>query len=100
LTSRIQQLLAPFTHLRFDSEAAIHYAEIRFHLEKHGTPVSPDILFIAAATRAAGATLVTANIREFRRVPDLKCGDWAVWIIIPRFQGYHLAMDRKVRSFG
>jgi len=76
LTSRIEQLLAPFTRLSFDTETAIHYAEIRLHLEKKGTPISPNDLIIAATARAAGATLVTANIREFRRIPDLKCEDW------------------------
>ncbi len=78
LTSRIEQLLAPFTRLPLDSEVAIHYAEIRFHLEKKGIPISPNDLIIAATTRAAGATLVTANIREFRRVPDLRCEDWTM----------------------
>ena len=76
LTSRIEQLLAPFTILPFGSEAAIHYAEIRIHPEKQGTPISPNDLIIAATARAAGATLVTANIQRFRRVPDLKCEDW------------------------
>ncbi len=40
LTSRIEQLLAPFTRLLFDPEAAMHYAEIHFYLEKQGTPIS------------------------------------------------------------
>lgn len=78
LTAQIEQLLSPFQRIHFDADAAIHYAEIRFHLEKHGTPISPNDLIIAATARAAGATLVTANIREFQRVPDLKCIDWTM----------------------
>jgi tRNA(fMet)-specific endonuclease VapC len=76
LTARIGELLAPFQSLPFDSEAATHYAEIRYDLETKGTPISPNDLIIAATTRAAGATLVTANFREFKRVPDLRCEDW------------------------
>jgi tRNA(fMet)-specific endonuclease VapC len=78
LTSKINELLAPFSYLPFDSETAVHYAEIRFLLEKKGIPISPNDVIIAATARAAGATLVTANIREFARVPDLHCEDWTV----------------------
>jgi tRNA(fMet)-specific endonuclease VapC len=76
LTAKINELLAPFSYLPFDSETAVHYTEIRFLLEKKGTSISPNDLIIAATARAARATLVTANIREFARVPDLHCEDW------------------------
>ncbi len=76
LTRRIEEMLAPFKILPFDSETSIHYAEIRFDLETKGTPISPNDLIIAATARAAGVTLVTANTREFLRVPDLRCEDW------------------------
>lgn len=78
LTRRIESLLAPYPAIPFDSDAAEHYAEIRTHLEKLGTPISPSDLIIAATVRAANATLVTANQREFLRIPDLKCEDWTV----------------------
>lgn len=76
LKVRIEKLLAPYTRLSFDSGAAEHYAEIRTHLERAGTPISPNDLIIAATVRAANATLVTANIREFTRIPGLLCEDW------------------------
>ncbi len=76
LTGRIEELLAPFARIPFDAEAAEHYAEIRAFLVKKGKPISPNDLIIAASARAAGAVLVTANIREFKRVPGLKCEDW------------------------
>jgi tRNA(fMet)-specific endonuclease VapC len=78
LKDRIEKLLAPYTRLPFGSSAAEHYAEIRTHLEHAGTPISPNDLIIAATVRAAGATLITANLREFSRVPDLRCEDWTV----------------------
>ncbi len=76
LTKRIEDLLNPFERLPFDAEAASHYAEIRAFLEKKGTPISPNDLIIAASARAAGTILVTANTREFKRIPGLKCEDW------------------------
>ena len=76
LRTRIGQLLAPYGSLAFDHPAAEHYAEIRAHLERAGEPISPNDLIIAATARAAGATLVTANLREFARVPGLSCVDW------------------------
>lgn len=78
LKDRIEKLLAPYVRLPFDSQAAVHYAEIRTHLERAGTPISPNDLIIAATVRAANATLVTANIREFSRIPDLLCEDWTM----------------------
>ena len=78
LKERIEKLLAPYTRLAFGSSAAEHYAEIRTHLERAGTPISPNDLAIAATVRAAGATLITATLREFSRVPHLRCEDWTV----------------------
>lgn len=60
----------------FDTAAARHYGEIRAHLEHKGTTIGPLDLLIAAHARSRGASLVTANLREFRRVPGLKCVAW------------------------
>jgi tRNA(fMet)-specific endonuclease VapC len=60
----------------FDAAAARHYGEIRAHLEKKGSIIGPLDLLIAAHARSRGASLVTANTREFRRVPGLKCIGW------------------------
>lgn len=76
LTQRIEQLLSPYPRLPFGAEAAVHYAEIRTLLEKKGTPISPNDLIIAATARAANAVLITANHREFSRIPGLECQDW------------------------
>ena len=60
----------------FDTAGGRHYGEIRAHLEKKGITIGPLDLLIAAHARSRGATLVTANLREFRRVPALKCIAW------------------------
>ncbi len=52
------------------------YAEVRHHLARQGTPIGPNDLLIAAHTLAADLTLVTANTREFERVPSLRVENW------------------------
>jgi tRNA(fMet)-specific endonuclease VapC len=63
--------------LPFDAEDAAHAGDIRAHLESKGTPIGPYDCLIAAQARRRRATLVTANGREFERVPGLMVADWA-----------------------
>jgi tRNA(fMet)-specific endonuclease VapC len=74
----LAEFLAPgFVVLAFDAEDAAHAGDIRAHLESKGTPIGPCDCLIAALARRRGATLVTANRREFDRVPGLMVTDWA-----------------------
>jgi len=61
----------------FEAEDAAHAGDIRAHLERKGTPIGHYDYLIAAQARRRGATLVTANVREFERVPGLLVTDWA-----------------------
>jgi tRNA(fMet)-specific endonuclease VapC len=61
----------------FESEDARHAGEIRAHLEGLGKPIGYYDYLIAAQARRRGAALVTANCREFERVPGLIVTDWA-----------------------
>ena len=72
----VLRLISPYRCLPFGGTAVEHYVSIRIALEKSGTPVSSNDLLIAATARAAGVTLITANTREFSRVPNLTCEDW------------------------
>jgi tRNA(fMet)-specific endonuclease VapC len=54
-----------------------HYGEIRASLERAGTPIGNNDLWIAAHARALGITLVSNNTREFERVPGLRLENWA-----------------------
>jgi len=65
-----------FAQLAFDRTAARHYGEIRAHLEKKGTPIGPLDQLIASHARSLDAAIITANVREFRRVPGLRCVTW------------------------
>jgi len=60
----------------FPSAAAQDYGEIRAALAARGRPIGPYDLLIAAHARQTGATLVTNNEREFRRVPRLRVANW------------------------
>ena len=60
----------------FDEEDAKTAGELRATLEGAGTPIGPYDLLIAAQALRTGATLVTANVAEFTRVPDLQWQDW------------------------
>jgi tRNA(fMet)-specific endonuclease VapC len=51
-------------------------ARIRASLERSGTPIGPLDILIAGTVVARGATLVTRNVREFSRIPDLSVVDW------------------------
>lgn len=62
--------------LGMDEEAGNHYGAIRGTLEKQGTPIGPNDLWIAAHARSCKLSLVTNNTREFQRVPDLALEDW------------------------
>jgi tRNA(fMet)-specific endonuclease VapC len=73
---RLETFLALFQLVDFDLPAAIHYAEIRAALEAKGTSIGPLDLLIAAQARSLGATLVTGNTREFKRVKGLKVRGW------------------------
>ncbi len=73
----LAEFLAPgIAVLSFDAEDAAHAGDIRADLESKGTPIGAFDYLIAAQARRRGATLVTANVREFSRVPGLLVVDW------------------------
>jgi len=63
--------------LTFDQHDAAESGDIRAHLKQLGVPIGPYDVLIAVAARRRGATLITANIREFNRVPGVLAEDWA-----------------------
>ncbi|HUQ19191.1 MAG TPA: type II toxin-antitoxin system VapC family toxin [Gemmatimonadaceae bacterium] len=68
--------LMNITTVDFDLEAARAYGFLRSHLEAKGESIGPLDLLIAAHALTLGATLVTNNVREFIRVPQLRVEDW------------------------
>lgn len=76
LSERVDLLLSALEILPLEPPADRRYGEIRHHLARQGTPVGPNDLVIAAHVLAADLTLVTANTREFERVPSLRVENW------------------------
>ncbi len=62
--------------LPLETPVELHYGQIRAYLEKAGQPIGANDLLIAAQARALGLVMVTNNLREFQRVPDLLVEDW------------------------
>ena len=71
------RFLAPLNILPFGVTAASEYGVIRAYLQRHGTPIGPLDMLIAGHARAENLILVTNNVREFERVPNLEIENWA-----------------------
>lgn len=76
LTANLEKVLNAITIEDFKAPADAAYAELRATLEKAGTPIGQMDMLIAAHALALEATVVTANEREFSRVPGLKVENW------------------------
>jgi tRNA(fMet)-specific endonuclease VapC len=74
--ARLEAFLSLFLVAEFTMDDAQHYAEIRATLEAKGKTIGPLDLLIAAQARSLGATLVTSNVDEFKRVKGLKVLAW------------------------
>jgi tRNA(fMet)-specific endonuclease VapC len=76
MAERVDLLLPALEILPLESPVDHRYAEIRHYLAKQGTPIGPNDLLIAAHAMAADLMLVTANTREFQRIPSLRIENW------------------------
>lgn len=73
----LMQFLSVLTVLPFDDMASVEYGKICAYLQKQGTPIGVMDMLIAAHAKAEGMILVTNNVREFERVPDLTVENWS-----------------------
>lgn len=73
---RIHAFLEPFEIINFDDESAAVYSAIRSTLEKKGITIGPNDYIIASVVIANNGTLVTNNIKEFKRIKNLKVENW------------------------
>jgi tRNA(fMet)-specific endonuclease VapC len=64
--------------LDYPGEAAQDYGQIRATLKLSGIMIGANDLLIAAHARYLGLTLVTNNMREFKRVSGLKIENWTI----------------------
>ena len=66
-----ERVLPAVTVLPFDAAVARSYGELHAALEAAGGPLADADVQIAATALHHGLTLVTGNLRHFRRVPGL-----------------------------
>ena len=76
LTTQLNTILSAIDVLPLEEPADHRYGELRAHLEKQGTPIGPNDMLIAAHALMLDCVVVTANEREFSRVPKLKVENW------------------------
>ena len=76
LAERIDLIFSALEILPLEIPADHQYASVRHHLMRQGAPIGPNNLLIAAHALARDLTVVTANVREFSRVPGLKVENW------------------------
>ena len=75
---KLNVFLNQIRSLPFDDDSALIFGNIRASLARIGKPIGPYDLQIAAIALQNSLTLVTHNINEFSRVPDLTCEDWEI----------------------
>jgi tRNA(fMet)-specific endonuclease VapC len=76
LTERVEAVLREIDVLGVDPATAMVYGALRSRLEAEGQTIGQNDLWIAAQAHVLGATLVTDNEREFRRVEGLAVENW------------------------
>ncbi|TXI44446.1 MAG: type II toxin-antitoxin system VapC family toxin [Methylophilus sp.] len=72
----LDDFILPLEIMVFDESAASYYGALRASLEKKGTPIGAMDLMIGAHALSQNLTIVTNNVREFNRIPNLVVVDW------------------------
>ena len=74
--AKVDLLLKTVQQLEFAAGAAQEAARIRAALESEGQTIGPYDLLLAGHARSLALILVSANTREFNRVPGLIVENW------------------------
>jgi tRNA(fMet)-specific endonuclease VapC len=73
----VEGIFERFPLLSVDLACARAHAQLWAELRQTGALIGPHDLWLAATCVAHGLTIVTANVREFARVPGLDLEVWA-----------------------
>lgn len=76
LSTQLRVILSAIEVMPLEEPADQRYGELRADLEKRGAIIGPNDMLIAAHALMLDCVVVTANIREFSRVPGLKVENW------------------------
>ena len=72
----MNEFISAFKILPFTREDAEVCGNIRAYLEQRGLPIGLYDVMIAAQGISRNFTVITHNVREFSRVPEIKIQDW------------------------
>jgi tRNA(fMet)-specific endonuclease VapC len=72
----IEEFISHLDVLPYDAKASQHYGQIKAALERKGEIIGENDIHIAAHAISQGLTLVTNNLREFKRVANLALENW------------------------
>jgi len=72
----VEHFVARLEVLAFADRAAAHYGQLRAELEQAGTLCGPHDMQIGGHARSEGLIIVTNNMREFARMPGVRCENW------------------------
>ncbi|MBU0735447.1 MAG: type II toxin-antitoxin system VapC family toxin, partial [Proteobacteria bacterium] len=73
----LDEFLLPLTILPFHGKRLVErYGKIRAFLESKGKTIGPLDTLIAAHALSLDLTIISNNINEFSRIPNLKCENW------------------------
>jgi tRNA(fMet)-specific endonuclease VapC len=76
LLKAVEDILGEINVLPFDVPADAAYGRIRSQLEVAGKTIGNNDMLIAAHANTIGATIVTANAGEFKRIGGLNVENW------------------------
>jgi tRNA(fMet)-specific endonuclease VapC len=72
----VEEFVSHLEVLPYDAKASQHYGQIKAALEKKGQIIGENDIHIAAHAISHGLILVSNNVREFKRVPNLALENW------------------------
>ncbi len=72
------KFLSPFEIVPFTEKDCEDFGWLRTYLNKKGTPIGAYDLQIASQCLARDLVLISNNLKEFERVPNLKYENWAL----------------------
>ena len=89
----VEGILAGFPILEIDLTVARAHASLWSMLESEGKMIGIHDSWIAATCLAHGFSLVTANVREFERIPGLQIENW-----LTRLLGFRLKFSEENKN--
>ena len=73
---KLKQIIEIIPVHSMPKDTGLYYGEIRSNLEKSGSIIGNNDLWIAAHAKVMGVTIVTNNTKEFSRVENLSIENW------------------------